>query len=118
MQDGTTITGHCIDDHHTTVDVDHDGVPSANRSVAPFCLEGAIAVAEQHRDTEITNVGHRQVGHSIAIEVAHGHGIGNYPSPGVLCRLERPIAVAEQHGDTLGITVGHGHVRLAIAIEV
>ena len=39
--------------------------------------EGAIAVAQQHRDAAVrvgveSSVGHREVLHSIAIEVAHG----------------------------------------------
>src|SRR6059058_2590684 len=58
-------------------------------------LESPIAVAQQHRDGAGTRVGHRQVRHSIAIEVALGDGERIRASSVGRRRLEGPIGSAQ-----------------------
>jgi hypothetical protein len=66
-------------------------------------LEGAIAVAQQHRDVVVSSVSRRKVRLPIAIQVDHGHGIRIKAHREALCRLEGPIAVAQQQRDVVGI---------------
>ena len=97
-------------------------------------LESPVAVAQQDRDiagvtnlgVRVAKVGHREVGHPIAVEVAHGHGERGVANSVGLRRLEGPVAVAQQdcdiarvRRDEVGVTrVGHGQVQLVIAVEV
>ena len=70
-----TSVGHRQIGPPITIEVadDHGGRAKACREALGW-LEGAIAVAQQHRDVVGSSVGHRQVEPPIAIDVAHGHG--------------------------------------------
>ena len=82
--------------------------------------KGPVPIAEEHRDAVVV-IGHREVRHPIAIEVAASHGYRMNPAQGagarrVVHRLEeRPIALAQQHRDVVairieGVEVGHREV--------
>src|SRR5439155_939289 len=89
-----------------------DGRSAGTTTEGPWLPEGPVDVAEQHLDA--LDPGQRQVGHPIAIEVAHGQDKAARPEvPG---RLEGPIASAEQYRDT--VARGHRQVGHPIAVEV
>src|SRR5207244_4761997 len=77
------------------------------RSDGQWLLEGPIPVAQQHLDIARTasergpTVGHSEVGHPVAIEVAHDDGrtTSSCGDDGP-CRLEGPIVLAKQHFDS------------------
>src|SRR5437867_13379947 len=68
-------------------------------------LEGAIAVAQQHRDIVGIMVGHCQVEPPIAIEVAPGHGPSTVAHAEGPHRLEGAINVAQQHRNSVVTSV-------------
>src|SRR5437870_1061557 len=55
--------------------------------------EGAVAVAQQHRDGAGIKVGHRQVQDAVAVDVARDHEFGRRAHREDLSCLEGPVAV-------------------------
>ena len=81
-------------------------------------LEGAVAVAQQHRDACWNHIGHGQVGIAVAVEVADDDGFGGRARGEGLLGLEGAIAVAQKHRHRSGGVIGDGQVGLAIAVEI
>src|SRR5207249_11655663 len=103
----------------------HDALPIFGRDDGRWRPEGAIAIAHQHGDVApVTKswfavVGHGEVGHPVAVEIARGDGHSTLASPEGQWRLEGAIAVAQQHRDGANRPqVGDREIRLSIAIEV
>src|SRR5207247_1006307 len=96
----------------------HDEVRVAPSIVVDSCLEGPIAVAQQHAHVAPL-VGDSDVGLAIPIKVTYryANGIGG-ASVVADCSLESPISVAQQHSNVAAVVVGHGQVGLTIPVEV
>ena len=126
---------HCQVDYAVAVKIaDGDGGRRRGARILAFTgrLERSIAVAEEDRDiVRLVGVGHGQVEHTIAVEVAHGEGGRVAAGSDALRCLERSIAVAKKDRDTTRFErarsrvrahargrVGDGEIRLAVAIEV
>src|SRR6266436_8525686 len=63
-------------------------------------------------------IGNREIGRSVTIEVVHGYENRVIIHGEILGGLEGAIAVAEQYGDGGVKMVGNHQVLLAIAIEI
>src|SRR5262249_28647631 len=104
------------------VEVPHgDGVGNAagrSGTVADRCLEGAVAVAQQHVHRAVAEAGAHQVGNAIAVKVACCHPTDFGTGGIVLSRLEGTVAAAKQHSRVGGEDVGDGEVKGAVAVEV
>ena len=86
--------------------------------VGDLVLEGAVAVAQQHRHGVVALVCDGQVGAAVAVEVPRHkgdwvgpHGVGDLG-------LEGAVAVAQQHRHGVVARVGDGQVGAAVAGEV
>ena len=90
-------------------------VPAAYRHLV---LEGAVAVAQQHRHVVGAVVGDGQVGAAVAVEVPRHEGDWARSPPRTHLVLEGAVAVAQQHRHVVGAVVGDGQVGAAVAVEV
>ena len=88
------------------------------RRVRHLVLEGAVAVAQQHRHVVGAVVGDGQVGAAVAVEVPRHEGDWPVPRRVPHLVLEGAVAVAQQHRHVVGAVVGDGQVGAAVAVEV
>ena len=88
------------------------------RRVSHLVLEGAVAVAQQHRHVVGAVVGDGQVGAAVAVEVPRHEGAWRGPRRVPHLVLEGAVAVAQQHRHVVGAVVGDGQVGAAVAVEV
>src|SRR5207249_1732500 len=114
------VVGHGEVGHPVAVEIARgDGHGTLASPEGQWRLEGAIAVAQQHRDgASRPQVGDRQIRMPVAVEVAHGQGSGARAGREGDWLLEGPMAFAQQHRDGVGKLVGDRQVRMPVAVEV
>ena len=96
----------------------HERVGRFPHRVRHLVLEGAVAVAQQHRHVVGAGVGDGQVGAAVAGEVPRHEGAWLGPHRVLHLVLEGAVAVAQQHRHVVGAGVGDGQVGAAVAGEV
>ena len=95
---------------------DRDGI--GPHRVGDLGLEGAVAVAQQHRHVVRAVVGDGEVGAAVAGEVARHDRDGTGPHRVGDLGLEGAVAVAQQDRHVVAVVVGDGEVGAAVAVEV
>ena len=76
------------------------------RRIGDLGLEGAIALAQQHRNRVVAKFGHREIGNTVAVEVSHGYALVIARRVGHL-RLKVPLplpSTIDRRFDTLSAT--------------
>src|ERR1051326_354083 len=87
---------------------DRDGLGRRAGSVEHLLFEGSVAIARQHRDSIVDQVGGYQVKRATAGET-RGSDAERRITDGVLCaRLEGAIPVSEQDRDRIAVIIGGG----------
>ena len=82
-----------------------DGTGEIARRKGLLGRKGAVAVSQQYRYVARINIGGRQIGKPVAVEVARRDGIGvNAGREGLLGR-EGAVPVTQQHQHVIGQTV-------------
>src|SRR5438552_1705269 len=109
------------------VEVPHGhGTGTVPGTEASPCLEGAVAVAQQHAHRFVNQsqilvlvvvlgaeTRDSEVEMAIAIKVPRRHGAGTEPGREVASRLKGTVTVAQQHTYRVAARVGHGEVEAA-----
>src|SRR5262249_26029593 len=78
------------------IEITHRNVDCSIDVVESLLLEGPISIAKDDRDAVVIVVGDREIEATIAVEVAHCHGIRHATGGNTPRQLERPIATAQQ----------------------
>src|SRR5262249_51132147 len=81
-------------------------------------LEGAVAVAQQHRDIARTRGRHSEVEPAVAVEIPRYKRYGDSIYHVLLRGIERAFAIPQENGNVLGYRVGEDQVEPAVAAEV
>ena len=96
----------------------HNGDRSVPHRVRHLGLEGAVALAQQHRHVVVGNVGDGEVGPPVAGEIARHEGDRVVPHRVDLLGLESAVAVAQEHRHVVEVLVDDGQVGAAVGGEV
>ena len=97
----------------------HEGNRAIPTAYPPLVLEGAVAVAQQHRHVVGAVVGDGQVGAAVAVEVPRHEGAWTSPPPrSVTWSWKVPSPLPSSTDTSLESSVGDGQVGAAVAVEV
>ena len=78
----------------------------------------AVAGAEQHDHGVIEEVGHRDVGLAVVVEVGNRNAAGRIPHHGIARRVEVAVAVTEQDAHRVADGVADDDVAVLVAVDV